>query len=79
MGQMKLPPKWLRLLQNVVNISQENCLGGSPAKSGDFSFYRPTPDIRIMGSWGRDWSPKRGCSAWGAAGPVFTPRGLIHV
>jgi len=52
------------------HISQEDCLGSSPAKSRGF-FYRLTPDIRIMGV---GIGAKAGLLGRGAAGPV-----LLHV
>jgi hypothetical protein len=55
------------------HISQEDCLGSSPAKSRRGFFYRLTPNIRIMGA-GVGIGANAGLFGRGAAEPV-----LLHV
>jgi hypothetical protein len=72
-GQLKLPPKWLPATSNVVTFPKKTALAVAPLSRGAFLFYRPTPDIRIMGA-GVGIGAKAGLLGRGAAGPV-----LLHV
>jgi len=72
-GQLKLPPKWLPATSNVVTFPKRLPKAVAPPSRGAFLFYRPTPDIRIMGA-GVGIGSKAGLLGRGAAGPV-----LLHV
>jgi hypothetical protein len=69
-GQLKLPPKWLPATSNLVTFPKKTTKAVAPLSRGTFHFYRPTPDIRMMGA-GVGIGAKAGLFGRGAAGPVF--------